>query len=135
MENAEPLKLAARRRRRIALVATVPVVVAIALWFAESGHWLVVYNDNLEPLAEINLTAGAEHWTVADLAPRESRRLRVRDTTAAELLVDVVGWAPDPPTRIPFDTRHASVTTLRLDSSHGITATSETSVWHRLLNW
>lgn len=135
MENAELVKRASFRRRHIALVALVPLLAALVFWLVESGHWLVVYNDGLEPLGEINLTAGEERWTVADLAPRESRRLKVRGTTASELLVDVVSWTPDPPTRVPFDTRNTSVTTLRLDASHGITATSEASVWHRLLNW
>lgn len=135
MEDAEPIARSRFRRTRIVLVALVPLVAALIVWFAESGHWLVVYNDSQEVIGEISLNAGQEKWTVTELAPRESRRLSVRRADASDLLVDVHTWSPDPPTRVPFDTRNASVTTLRLDSTRGITVTSEVSLWHRLLNW
>lgn len=134
MQTSDALNQA-RRRRRIALVAILPIVAALVFWTLESGDWLVIYNDGPEPLAEINLQAGGEHWTLRDLEPRESRRLRVHSGEAVELTVDVTDWAPEPPVRTLFDWRYASVVTLRLDSSRTVTSTSESGIWQRALNW
>lgn len=130
-----PTRLNPSRRRRIALAALVPAVAALLMWALESGHWLVIYNDSNETLAEISLRSGPERWLVRELEPRESRRLQVRELAPAELIVEIAAWAPEPPFRALFDWRHAAITTLRLDSSHVITTTSERGFWQRWLDW
>lgn len=134
MENPNHLNQI-RRRRRIAGLALVPVAAALVLGVLESGRWLVIYNDSQETLGEITLAAGPEHWTVRELAPRESRRVRLRGAEASELVVAVDAWAPAPPFRTHIDWRHTAITTLRLDSSRAITTTGESGLWARWLNW
>ena len=112
-----------------------PVAAALALWVLESGRWLVVYNDGPATLAAISLAAGDEPWTLHELAPRESRRLRVRGSAAAEVVVEVADWSPAPPGRVRLDEAGAAVTTLRLDAFGGVTVTSTPSLLQRCLEW
>ena len=135
MPDLEIINPSAGRRRKIGLVMLVPIVAALALWLAESGHWLVVYNDTAELLDEIHLRAGAETWVVHELAPHESRRLRIRATETTELEVAVTGWAPEATFHVPVDGRHTAFTTLRLEVAQTITTTSEGSAWARLRDW
>jgi hypothetical protein len=134
MENPNRLN-EIRRRRRIAGLALVPVAAALVLGALESGRWLVIYNDSQETLGEITLEAGPEHWTVRELAPRESRRLRLRGAEASELIVAVDAWAPEPPFRTHLDGRHTAITTLRLGANRAVTTTGESGLWARWLNW
>ena len=135
MSDLEIKNPSATRRRKIVLVALGPIVAAMALWLAESGHWLVIYNDTAEPLDEISVQAGVEHWSVKALAPRESRRLRIHAEEPTDLRVEVANWAPTPAFHAALDGRHTAITTLRLDDSREVTATSEGTFWDRWLNW
>lgn len=129
------MKQSARRRRRIALVALLPVAAALAVWTMESGRWLVVYNDTSETLTDIGLAAGDEQWSVRELAPRESRRLRVRGSEATTLVVDVPDWTQERNIASAFSGARSAVTTVRLEAFHTLTITGEPSLWDRCLNW
>ena len=56
-------------------------------------------------------------------------------TEPAEVVVQVANWAPEPPVRVFCDWRETTTTTLRLDASRGIMASSEVGWLSRLLNW
>lgn len=112
-----------------------PVVAALIVWLLESGDWLVIYNDGAEPIAEICLQAGQERWTVRELGPKESRRLRVRSGEDVEVVVRVANWSPKEILRANFDWHYVSIVTLRLNSYGVVTSTSERGLWHRVLNW
>ncbi len=134
MEKIEPM-IRTKRQRRIAIVVLLPLVAALVMWALESGDWLVVYNDSAEPITEISLRAGQEHWTMRELEPQESRRLRVHSGGAVEVVVKVTAWSEEPILRENFDWRYSPIVTLRLDSSGAITSTSERGIWQRALNW
>lgn len=135
MQTYEPLISPARRRRRIALLACTPLVATLLVWWLESGNWLVVYNDSLETLVEVHVRSGDAQWTLRDLESRESRRLQVPDRDTAEVSVEVPNWSPGPSFRQVCDWRETTITTLRLDGSHAVVATSESGFWSRWLRW
>lgn len=135
METYEPLIPRARRRRRIAFLAVAPLVAALGVAWLESGNWVVIYNDGPETLAEVHVRSGDTQWTLRELEPRASRRLRVRDGDAAELSVVVPAWSPEPPFRQFCDWRETTITTVRLHASRAVVATGESGYWSRWLRW
>lgn len=124
-----------KRNHRIALAALLPVVAALVAWAFESTNWLVIYNDGADPLHEIRMQTEAANWTVRELGPRESRRFRLKPGSNTELLVEVTDWAPEPPQHLFLDQRSASIVTLRLDSFHTVSPSTQSGIWERLLNW
>lgn len=135
MATYEPLNRTGGRRRRLLTLALLPVFAALAVWLLESGHWLVIYNDTSEPIGVVEVRIGSEEWTVPDLEPRESRRLRVRGREPAELFVQVPQWPAETSFRELHDWRETSSLTLRLGADHLMLSTRESAFWTRWLNW
>ncbi len=135
MENVPPLNASPRRRRRILAAALVPLLAALAVAWLEAGPWLVVYNDTAAPLGEIQLRCGSAQWSVRDLGPRESRRLRLPRSDDAEVVVTVADWAPDAPHTVACDWRTDEALTLRLQSSRTVLATGGGGLLGALLRW
>lgn len=134
MENYQSLSRFSRRFR-IAAVAALPVVAALILGALESGDAVLIYNDGPTLLAEIQVEVEAQRWLVRDLEPRESRRLRVHATHAADVAIKVTDWEGEPAFHVPTDWRSASMVTVRLNGSRTITATTAIAFWQRWLNW
>jgi len=135
METHTSLNSSPHRRRRIAGWAVFPIIAAVLVGWLESGSWLVVYNDGPESLAEIQVQSGADQWTLRDLEPRESRRVRISRREPTELVVAVGSGTPAWSYRQLCDWRETSIITLRLVAPHLVVATSEESFWHRWLRW
>jgi hypothetical protein len=135
METRAVLNASARRRRRIAGWAVLPILVAVAVGWLESGSWIVVYNDTPETLAEIHIQRGADQWIIRDLGAQESRRVRLRRREPAETVVTVADWTSEPIHRQFGDGRETVRTTLRLDAARGVGVTSESGFWNRSWGW
>ena len=135
MENRPSLTSLFRRRRRIVALALLPLLAAAVVAWLESGHWLVVYNDTARPLAALHLHAGSASWTLHDLEPRASRRVRLPRTGAGVVSVTVPEWAPDPAYQFFCDGRDTGTLTVRLHPSRTVTSSATGAPVGRLLRW
>jgi hypothetical protein len=135
MEILPPLTSTLRRRRRIVTLALIPTMAALAIAWLEAGHWLIVYNDTDRPLAGIAVRCGPATWTLPELEPRASRRLRLSRTDDHVVFVSVADWAPEPAYPISCDWREVDALTVRLQASRTVAASPAGGIPGRLLRW